>query len=127
MNVYFQIYTCYVRKLFVIYPSGCWSSGNITNKFLTAGVTVYLTYTPLGHVQMFKKVYYRAAIRLAYRSYHTNIVACAFQLGGIMEKHIVNHDFLPHVIRVYILSVTPGPTSLNLNASAILRHTIYTQ
>ena len=34
-------------SLFVIYPSGRWPSGNITNKFLTAGV--YLTYTPLGH------------------------------------------------------------------------------
>ena len=31
----------------MIYPSGRWPSGNITNKFLTAGV--YLTYTPLGH------------------------------------------------------------------------------
>ena len=34
-------------SLFVIYPSGRWPLGNITNKFLTAGV--YLTYTPLGH------------------------------------------------------------------------------
>ena len=34
-------------SLFVIYPSGLWPSGNITNKFLTAGV--YLTYPPLGH------------------------------------------------------------------------------
>ena len=35
------------RSLFVIYPSGYWPSGNIANKFLTAGI--YLTYTPLGH------------------------------------------------------------------------------
>ena len=34
-------------SLLVIYPSGCWPLGNITNKFLTAGV--YLTYPPLGH------------------------------------------------------------------------------
>ena len=47
-SVYIFRYTpAMFGNLFVIYPSGRWPSGNITNKFLTAGV--YLTYTPLGH------------------------------------------------------------------------------
>ena len=47
-SVYIFRYTpAMFGSLFMIYPSGRWPSGNITNKFLTAGV--YLTYTPLGH------------------------------------------------------------------------------
>ena len=98
-SVYIFRYTpAMFRSLFVIYPLGRWPSGNITNKFLTAGV--YLTYTPLGH-----------GLYITYLSIYLFPISIVSQVAQLQTAVVNGTYYSPH----YLLFIPYLPIPLCLD------------